>query len=68
VAEKLGNKPSTCKKYYIHPAVLDSFSAGTLHELADKYRDSKGNHGYERIVLALLTPLKRARVAKARAA
>ena len=61
VAEKLGNKPATCKKYYIHPAVLDSFSAGTLHELADKFRDSKSNYAYEQIVLALLTPLKRSR-------
>ena len=61
VAQKLGNKPATCKKYYIHPAVLDSFSAGTLHELADKFRDSKSNYAYEQIVLSLLTPLKRSR-------
>jgi DNA topoisomerase-1 len=62
VAGKLGNKPATCKKYYIHPAVLDSFTAGTLHELADKFRDSKSNYAYEQIVLSLLTPLKRSRV------
>lgn len=61
VAGKLGNKPATCKKYYIHPAILDSFSAGTLHELADKFRDSKSNYAYERIVLSLITPLKRSR-------
>lgn len=61
VAGKLGNKPATCKKYYIHPAVLDSFSAGTLHDLAEKYRDSKSNYAYEQIVLSLLTPLKRSR-------
>jgi DNA topoisomerase I len=61
VAEKLGNKPATCKKYYIHPAVLDSFTAGTLHELADKFRDSKSKYAYEQIVLSLLTPLKRSR-------
>ena len=28
VAEKLGNKPATCRKYYIHPDVLDSFLHG----------------------------------------
>lgn len=61
VASQLGNKPATCKKYYIHPAVLDSFSAGRLHELADKYRDSKSNYAYEQIVLSLITPLKRSR-------
>ena len=61
VAGKLGNKPATCRKYYIHPAVLDSFSGGTLHELADKFRDSKSNYAYEQIVLSLITPLKRSR-------
>jgi DNA topoisomerase-1 len=61
VAGKLGNKPATCKKYYIHPAVLDSFTAGTLHDLAAKFRDSKSNYAYEQIVLSLLTPLKRSR-------
>lgn len=30
VAEHLGNRPATCRKYYIHPAILDSYSAGTL--------------------------------------
>ncbi|HZS53953.1 MAG TPA: DNA topoisomerase IB, partial [Bryobacteraceae bacterium] len=65
VAAKLGNKPATCKKYYIHPAVMDAFSAGTLHEFAEKFRDSASNYSYEQIVLALLTPLKRARAAKA---
>lgn len=61
VAGKLGNKPATCKKYYIHPAILDSFTAGTLHDLAAKFRDTNSNYAYERIVLSLLTPLKRSR-------
>lgn len=61
VASKLGNKPATCKKYYIHPAVMDCYLAGTLREFAEKFRDSRSNYAYERIVLALLTPLKRAR-------
>lgn len=61
VAGKLGNKPATCKKYYIHPAVMDSFSAGTLHEFADKFRNSKSEYAYEQIVLSLITPLKRSR-------
>jgi DNA topoisomerase I len=30
VAEKLGNRPATCKKYYVHPAVLDAYEDGTL--------------------------------------
>jgi DNA topoisomerase-1 len=30
VAEHLGNRPAICRKYYIHPAVLEAFSAGRL--------------------------------------
>ncbi len=29
-AKRLGNKPATCRKYYIHPAVLDAYTDGTL--------------------------------------
>jgi DNA topoisomerase-1 len=30
VASKLGNRPATCKKYYVHPAILESYSNGSL--------------------------------------
>jgi DNA topoisomerase-1 len=30
VARQLGNRPATCRKYYIHPAILDSYLAGSL--------------------------------------
>jgi DNA topoisomerase-1 len=34
VADQLNNTPAVCRKYYIHPAVLDAFAAGTLrHQL-----------------------------------
>ncbi|MEZ0325443.1 MAG: DNA topoisomerase IB [Fimbriimonas sp.] len=33
VARELGNTPAICRKCYVHPAVLESFSAGTLHDL-----------------------------------
>ncbi len=29
-AQRLGNKPATCRKYYIHPTVLESYTDGTL--------------------------------------
>ncbi|MGI8959330.1 MAG: DNA topoisomerase IB [Bryobacteraceae bacterium] len=61
VASKLGNKPATCKKYYIHPAIIDCYTAGHLREIAEKFRDSSSERLYEQIVLSLLTPLKRAR-------
>jgi DNA topoisomerase I len=61
VAAKLGNKPATCRKYYIHPTVLQCYEAGHLKELATKYREGQPEQFYERVVLSLLTPLKRAR-------
>ncbi len=30
VAKSLGNRPATCRKYYIHPAVLESYEVGSL--------------------------------------
>jgi DNA topoisomerase I len=30
VAKRLGNRPATCRKYYIHPAISDAFSDGSL--------------------------------------
>ena len=30
VARQLGNRPATCRKYYIHPAVLESYLTGSL--------------------------------------
>lgn len=32
VAEELGNTPAVCRKAYIHPAVLDTYSSGTTLE------------------------------------
>ena len=29
-AQRLGNKPATCRKYYIHPTVLETYTDGTL--------------------------------------
>jgi DNA topoisomerase-1 len=30
VARQLGNRPATCRKYYVHPAVIDAYADGTL--------------------------------------
>ncbi len=29
-ASRLGNRPATCRSYYVHPAVLEAYAAGTL--------------------------------------
>lgn len=63
VACKLGNKPATCKKYYIHPAIVETFSAGALRGLGEKFRGSNGAYKYEQLVLSLVAPLKKAKAA-----
>ena len=30
VARQLGNRPATCRKYYVHPAVVEAYGAGSL--------------------------------------
>jgi DNA topoisomerase-1 len=32
VAERLNNTRAVCRKYYVHPAVLETYAAGTLHD------------------------------------
>jgi DNA topoisomerase-1 len=31
VAARLGNRPAICRKYYVHPGVIEAFLAGNLH-------------------------------------
>jgi DNA topoisomerase-1 len=33
VAAELGNRPATCRKYYVHPAIIDSFLRGELSQV-----------------------------------
>jgi DNA topoisomerase-1 len=61
VSAKLGNRPATCKKYYIHPAVMDCYLSGQLAKLAKKFAHTRSETYYEQLVLALLKPLKRMR-------
>ncbi|HYP04910.1 MAG TPA: DNA topoisomerase IB [Bryobacteraceae bacterium] len=30
VSSRLGNRPATCKKYYVHPAILEAYTDGSL--------------------------------------
>ena len=65
VAAKLGNKPATCRKYYIHPDVMECYSSGTLRKYAAELKDNKRNDLYEHLVLSLLAPMKRVKAKKA---
>lgn len=37
VAAHLGNRPATCRKYYVHPAVLDAYLNETLHDIMKQH-------------------------------
>lgn len=61
VAGKLGNKPSTCRKYYIHPAVLESYSDGSLFETITDCAENQASGSLRReemCVLKLVQTLK----------
>jgi DNA topoisomerase-1 len=48
VAAKLGNKPSTCRKYYVHPVVLESYTDGSLFDFMAKATGSDSPFGLRR--------------------
>jgi DNA topoisomerase-1 len=58
VAEQLNNTRTVCRKYYIHPAVLDAFASGTLRDAVKSVRGPKagasGLDPFEAEVVALL--------------
>jgi DNA topoisomerase-1 len=59
VAARLGNTPAVCRKSYVHPAVLEAFSAGRLREFAQRGRRHANRRRYglradERAAMALL--------------
>jgi DNA topoisomerase-1 len=59
VARRLGNTPSICRKCYVHPAVVDSYLEGGLHEALGRRRRTKvralaGLSPHESAVLRLL--------------
>lgn len=38
-AKQLGNRPATCRKYYVHPAILEAYQEGSLIELMSEARN-----------------------------
>jgi len=55
----LGNRPATCRKYYVHPAVLEAYLDESLQEAMQKFVDVVAEDNYalrsdELAVIALL--------------
>jgi DNA topoisomerase-1 len=61
VSGQLGNRPAICRKYYVHPVVIQSFLEGTLREtLEDAVEDSPDDesNGLRRLEAQVLRLLK----------
>jgi DNA topoisomerase-1 len=60
VSKHLGNKPTTCRKYYVHPAILEAYLEGTListlnnHQAQSRRESSWELSPEERAVLEIL--------------
>ncbi len=61
VARRLGNRPATCRKYYIHPAIIDAYSSETLFDAMrqgveqDQVYRGRGLRPEEYSVMVLIT-------------
>jgi DNA topoisomerase I len=70
VAQRLGNTRAVCRKCYIHPAILESYTAGTLHRamrsrndeaavlrLLEEHRQREGDLAWRSGALGSLAPV-----------
>jgi DNA topoisomerase I len=53
-SRRLGNRPATCRKYYIHPAVLDGYADGTLFEIMRSAKPQELPYGLVREEVAIM--------------
>jgi DNA topoisomerase I len=53
VSEKLGNRPATCRKYYVHPAVLDAYSDSSLFDVLKKSKGERREEACVRTVVSV---------------
>ena len=63
-AAKLGNRPATCRNYYVHPAVIEAYMDGSLQKIvkpeeAGQAVPGSGLHPEERAVVRLLQGWRR---------
>jgi DNA topoisomerase-1 len=62
VAERLGNTRTVCKKYYIHPTLLESYEQKKLHPTIEKLKKDAASESFnqqaEKALLAFLKTLK----------
>ncbi|HET9533424.1 MAG TPA: DNA topoisomerase IB [Blastocatellia bacterium] len=73
VASQLGNTPAVCRKYYVHPAIIDLYLEGKLFEVMEQSTGQKSDKRLKRLrpeEIAVISVLRLARNGngKARAA
>jgi hypothetical protein len=54
-AKVLGNTLAVCRKYYVHPKVVDAWQSGTLARHAPRSRPRRGLDGAETATLRFLS-------------
>jgi DNA topoisomerase I len=47
-SRRLGNRPATCRKYYIHPGIFQAYEEGTLFSELEKATESRARYGLRR--------------------
>jgi DNA topoisomerase-1 len=45
VARRLGNRPATCRKYYVHPAILDAYQDQSLFSVMERGIEADSVYG-----------------------
>ena len=60
-AQKLGNRPSACRAYYIHPAIPAAYLDGRLFDAQKVQTSETGLRPEERIALGLVQHCRRPR-------
>jgi DNA topoisomerase-1 len=64
-AKRLGNRPAACRKYYIHPAVFESYTEQTIFALMQKAPTNRKLRPLENAVLRLVKSYVTTKRAKA---
>ena len=59
VAKRLGNRAATCRKFYIHPSVLNAFAAGKLPTTMREHSRTLPKRGLSQLEKYVLTFLRR---------
>jgi DNA topoisomerase-1 len=62
-AKRLGNRPATCRGYYIHPEVIESYMTSKLFTALEKAGAQRTFRGAESALLTLVSKVHRPRLA-----